>query len=150
MQINFTLDTNQPGDIIALRKLTDALTKELHTVPISVEFSKPDELKEEVVTELRENIFTKKLRESAETEKPAKKAKPQTDTPPPPPAVTEPAPKPEKAERVTIEQVRMVIQTKNIDDCKKVLAGMGVKALAEAPAELLPEILTAINELPSM
>lgn len=132
MQINFTLDTNQPGDIIALRKLSDALA-DLHTpiVTPTVEFTRPVE---EPAT--------------PPAEKPAKKAKPQTETPPPAPA--EPAPKPEKAERVTIEQVRMVIQTKNIDDCKKVLAGMGVKALAEAPAELLPEILTAINELPSM
>lgn len=133
MQINFTLDTNQPGDIIALRKLSDALA-DLHTPIVSptVEFTRPVE---EPAT--------------PPAEKPAKKAKPQTETPPPPPAPTEPASKPEKAERVTIEQVRTAIQTKNIDDCKKVLAGMGVKALAEAPAELLPEILTAINELPS-
>lgn len=134
MQINFTLDTNQPGDIIALRKLTDALTNELRKVDLSVEFSKMGE------------------QATPPAEKPAKKAKPQAETPPTPPAeepAQAPAPKPEKAERVTIEQVRTAIQSKNIDDCKKVLAGMGVKALAEAPAELLPEILTAINELPS-
>ena len=132
MQINFTLDTNQPGDIIALRKLTDALTNELRKVDLSVEFSKMGEL--------------------APVEKPVKKAKPQAETTPTPPAeepAQAPAPKPEKAERVTIEQVRTAIQSKNIDDCKKVLVSKGVKALADAPAELLPEILAAINELPN-
>lgn len=134
MQINFTLDTNQPGDIIALRKLSDAFSGETHTLTVTptVEFTRPAE---EPAT--------------PPAEKPARKAKSQVETPPPPPAATEPAHKPEKAERVTIEQVRMAIQTKNIDDCKKVLSGMGVKALADAPAELLPDILTAINELPS-
>lgn len=142
MQINFTLDTNQPGDIIALRKLSDAFSGETHTLTVTptVEFTRPAE---EPAT--------------PPAEKPAKKVKPavelsksaQSGELPTPPAATEPAPKPEKAERVTIEQVRMAIQTKNIDDCKKVLAGMGVKALADAPAELLPDILTAINELPS-
>jgi len=134
MQINFTLDTNQPGDIIALRKLSDALG-ELHTP---------------IVTPAVE--FARTVEEPAPVEKPAKKAKPQAETPPPPPAeepAQTPAPKPEKAERVTIEQVRTAIQSKNIDDCKKVLAGMGVKALADAPAELLPEILAAINDLPN-
>lgn len=136
MQINFTLDTNQPGDIIALRKVVDALSGETHTLTVTptVEFTKPEE--------------------PAPTEKPARKAKSAVEITKSAqglelPPLPEPAPKPEKAERVTIEQVRMAIQTKNIDDCKKVLAGMGVKALAEAPAELLPEILTAINELPS-
>jgi len=133
MQINFTLDTNQPGDIIALRKVVDALG-ELHTpiVTPAVEFTRPVE---EPVT--------------PPAKKPAKKAKPQAEAPVTPPAPTEPAPRPEKAERVTIEQVRTAIQSKNIDDCKKVLAGKGVKALADAPAELLPEILAAINDLPN-
>lgn len=136
MQIHFTLDTNQPGDIIALRKLSDALG-ELHTpiVTPTVEFTRPVE---EPAT--------------PPAEKPAKKAKPQAETLPTPPAeepLQAPAPKPEKAERVTIEQVRTAIQSKNIDDCKKVLAGKGVKALADAPAELLPEILAAINDLPN-
>lgn len=135
MQINFTLDTNQPGDIIALRKLSDALTDELRKVDLSVEFSKMGE----PATPVEKPV--KKAKSAVEITKSAQGL----ELPPLP----EPAPKPEKAERVTIEQVRTAIQSKNIDDCKKVLAGKGVKALADAPAELLPEILTAINDLPN-
>ena len=126
MRLEVSLDTNQPGDIIALHQLAASLSGMAGGAAVEAPAAAP---------------APRQTKPAKDKEKPAEAEKTPTDNALPGGAA-------KKEERVTMEDVRAACAGKDLTKVKAIIASMGFANLAAVEEDRFAELLTEIKKLP--